>query len=551
MRAKLISSLEKCFLDEDFNSKKEYKKSSMLKNELFHFQICYSSSAEEQGTKFYYLTVETELANYINISRVENVPVQYAVNPANVDEAYLRTAPGLYPDVLQPLEENGRLIVTNHLKSLMIEIEPDSTVKAGIYPITFYFIEDSQEKNQIRLTFEIEIIDNFLPQQELKYTQWFYCDSLMDYYETEAFDDRHFKIIENFAREAVKYGANILLTPVFTPPLDTYIGGERKTMQLVSIKKDNGNYSFDFALLGKWVDMCNRIGIKYFEIPHFFTQWGAKAAPKFMATVDGEYKRIFGWETDSQSKEYAEFLKVFIKELLSYMKKLDNADGRCIFHISDEPQSTDIESYLAAKSIVAPLLDGYYITDAISNFDFYASGISEHPIPANNAAETFINNGVRDLWTYYCNGCDREVSNRYISMPSYRNRIIGLQLYKYNISGFLHWGYNFYYNQFSYAFVNPFMNTCGDYFGPAGDAFSVYPGPEGVPWASLRMIVFSDALQDIRAFKLCEQLYGKDLVMSILENEIEPITFKNYPHSSEYLLKIREAVNRKIKEKCN
>ena len=78
-------------------------------------------------------------------------------------------------------------------------------------------------------------------------------------------------------------------------------------MQLVGINRDDGKYSFDFTLLGKWVDMCDRVGIKYFEINHMFTQWGAKNAPKVIATVDGEEKRIFGWDTPSDSEEYISF----------------------------------------------------------------------------------------------------------------------------------------------------------------------------------------------------------------------------------------------------
>ena len=61
--------------------------------------------------------------------------------------------------------------------------------------------------------------------------------------------------------------------------------------------------------------MCDRVGIKYFEISHLFTQWGVKAAPKVMATVDGEYKQIFGWDTVSTSDEYRAFLRQFLTEM--------------------------------------------------------------------------------------------------------------------------------------------------------------------------------------------------------------------------------------------
>ena len=130
-------------------------------------------------------------------------------------------------------------------------------------------------------------------------------------------------------------------------------------------------------------------------------------------------------------------------------------------------------------------------------------------------------------------------------MPSFRKRIIGTQLYKYDIEGFLHWGYNFYFNQFSFAAVNPFMNTDGEFFSPSGDAFSVYPGPDGTAWESLRLLVFFDGIQDIGAYRLCEQLYGKEFVMNIIEEE-SPVKFKDYPFNAEYILNVREKINRAI-----
>lgn len=552
MKLKIISSLEKCFLNESAAQKQEYTKGSCLKNELFHFEICYQAS-DKNSTGYAYLSVESEIADYVNISRIEPVSVQLASRPWS-DDVFISKQPGLYPDVLQPLEENKRFAVADNLRSLMVEVDPKGEVKAGVYPITFCFdfahTYTNEIKGQYKVTFNLEIIDAFLPEQELKFTQWFYCDSLKSYYRTGTFDDRHFEIIENFAKTAVKYGVNTLLTPIFTPPLDTYVGGERETMQLVHVNRNNGTYTFDFTLLGKWVDMCNRIGIKYFEISHLFTQWGAKAAPKIMAMVDGEYKKIFGWETNATSQEYADFLRAFIPELLKYMKSLDGADERCFFHISDEPNQKQLESYLKAKAIIEPLLEGQPIIDALSSFDFYSSGAVKLPVVSIMHIDKFIENNVTELWAYYCVSEDTEnVSNRFIAMPSFRNRILGTQLYKYNISGFLHWGYNFYFNQFSYASVNPFMNTDGEYFSPAGDAFSVYPGPDGIPWESIRLLVFYDGLQDMRAYSLCEQFYGKDYVMKIIEDAINPITFRDYPLNAEYLLKVRERINRAIADK--
>ena len=50
-------------------------------------------------------------------------------------------------------------------------------------------------------------------------------------------------------KTAADYGMNTILTPVFTPPLDVDVGGERPTIQLVSVSYNNGCYAFDFKNL--------------------------------------------------------------------------------------------------------------------------------------------------------------------------------------------------------------------------------------------------------------------------------------------------------------
>ena len=62
----------------------------------------------------------------------------------------------------------------------------------------------------------------------------------------------------------------------------------------------------------KIMEACKKAGIKYFEHSHLFTQWGAKHAPKVIATVNGEKKRIFGWDVLAVSDEYKEFLAAFM-----------------------------------------------------------------------------------------------------------------------------------------------------------------------------------------------------------------------------------------------
>lgn len=548
MILKLVSSLEKCFLDEDIAEKSEYLKGSCLKNEIFRFGCCYTSKVLCDTRRTAILNIESPIKEYINVRKVESVGVQLPVCRTNCDDDYLRKTPGLYPDLLVPVPQDNRLLLTNVLKSLYIEIDTKGEVEAGIYPIKLTFNNADCDEELATAEFTLEIIDAELPEQELKVTQWFHSDCLMSRYKTNAFDEEHWRILENFLRTAYKNGINMIMTPVFTLPLDTYVGGERPTTQLVEIKLDEKGYSFNYDKLGRWIDLCREIGIKYFEIPHLFTQWGAKCAPKIVVNVNGEDKKLFGWHTPATGEEYKKFLTAFIPSLVEYLK-FKGVDKQTVFHISDEPTKATLENYKAAKAVVEPFLKDCFVMDALSDYDFYAQGIVEHPVPANNHIEPFIENNVPDLWVYYCLGQGKEVSNRFIAMPSYRTRIMGMQMYKYDIKGFLQWGYNFYYDTLSYHSTDPFLNSDNDCLGPAGDTFSVYPAEDGTAYESLRILSFHEGIQDIRALKLCESLYGKEFTMNLLEEGIEPLTFKNYPRNADYILNVREKINAAIKAK--
>ena len=555
LKTKIISSLSRVFIDSSIDDFAALEKISALKGEKVSFQLVHSRIMEEGESIYAYRELFTpkfsgNLAKYISVREVKNVGVDLPIIVGDSDDYYERTTPGLYPDVLSGLHYGGMTIAkTAFPTSLWIDIDiPTDATEIGENELKIEMINEAGEvKTTDILT--VDVVNAVLPEQELILTQWFHCDSLASYYDVDVWSEKHWQIVENFARSAHKNGINLLLTPTFTPPLDTKVGGERLTNQLVGVEVNNGKYSFNFDLLDRWVDMCDRIGIKYLEIAHLFTQWGAKHAPKIMATVDGEYKKIFGWETDATSPEYVGFLRTFIPAFLEHMKKNGN-DKRCFFHISDEPQMDHIESYRAAKNSIEDLLEGYVIMDALSDYDFWKLGIVDLPIPCNDHIKPFIENKVPNLWTYYCCGQRVNVSNRLISMPSWRNRSIGMQMYKYDIVGFLQWGFNFYNNQFSVDEIEPYTDLSGEHWVPAGDTFSVYPGLHGKPIDSLRIVVFAHALQDMRAMKLCESLYSKEEVVAEIEKILgEELRFDVCAKSEATMLAIRERINEMIKAK--
>ena len=134
-------------------------------------------------------------------------------------------------------------------------------------------------------------------------------------------------------------------------------------------------------------------------------------------------------------------------------------------------------------------------------------------------------------------------------MPSARSRILGLQIFKYNIDGFLQWGYNFWNSRLSLWQLDPYHSTDAGLGFPSGDSTIVYPGDDGAPVISLRQVVFNEAVQDLRALRCLENYMGHDEIVAWLEElSGQTLTFTDYPHGSEYILMIRENINKKIAE---
>ena len=538
--AKILSSLEKCFLDESLDKFTEIKEEKIFKNQKYSFQIAFETPSD----KVYFVKAETEsqLNEYLSVKEVKNIPSDMPVF-AHSDDQILRREAGLYPDLLRP----GNISAKGTLDAFWITLEPKSKI-VGTYPIKVKLLDALTNEVYGEKIINIEIKDIELPEQELIFGQWFYADCVADYYNVEPFSERFYEICENFVKKAVEGGRNMLILPLLSHALDIHHDGYRTNIQLVDVYKNGNVYTFNYEKLDRWLEMYKRNGVKYYEICHLFSQWGATNTAPVYAYVDGEYKRIFGWDTEALSGEYKTFLRTFIKGFIDHMKERGE-DKKCWFHISDAPITEHLEQFKAVKEIIADLIKDYHHLDALSHYEFYEQGLIDTPIPGTPYIKPFLENKVPDLWCYYCGGQCQGVSNCHFAMSLSRTRYIGVQFFKYNIKGFLNWGFNFYNNQWSYDHVDPFLNSTGECFVASGDTYMVYPAPDGTAWESNRYMAFYEALEDLRAMKLCESLYSYDEVVKVIEEITGEIVFDKCVCESVTMLKIRHTIDNMIFEK--
>jgi hypothetical protein len=479
----------------------------------------------------------------LELFRVENVPTYLATYPHRYDKKYISRSAGLFPDPLVPINNGDNVTAAmRRWHAVWISLKIPTDHKACEEKVRVKLL-GSDGRVVASTTFTVCV--HALPAlpSALPFTQWVHYDCIADVHGVKIFSEKHWELIEKYVRMAAEHGINILFTPILTPPLDTAIGGERPTVQLVDITLDNGVYSFDFSRLTRFVGIAQSAGFKCFEINHMFTQWGAKSAPKVVAKVNGRSKKIFGWSTDSSGDEYKAFLEALIPALITHFESLGVTRGDLYFHVSDEPATEHLDAYRAAAKIFKPLIEGCNHIDALSHLEFYNEKLVDTPVVGTDTrVNAFLEAGIKGMWCYYCCGQSLETSNRFFSMPSPRTRMIGVQIYKFDFEGFLHWGYNFYYTQHSTRLVDPWRETdAGEAFA-GGDSFSVYPyGNDVVP--SLRLKVFKTALDDIRLLKLAEQKVGREEVIRNIDRIAGmEITLRNYPITEKFFEELYEYI---------
>jgi len=542
---KQFSSLERICGSEDMKLA-GIEKASVLLGEHFSYQIAvYHEGGSIDNRNMLHLNIDSPLAEYVKVYSVKNIPADFP-HPEIEDKDYIVHTPSLVPDLLVPMDmQKGYASTVNNLAVFWVEVCVKDSVFSENIPINIGITGISFEtadhipvvKFTETSTLELEVIPKEIFEQKTKFTQWFHVDCIADAHGEEIYSERHWELIDKYMKMARDIGINMILTPVLTPPLDTAPGTSRPATQLVKIKKQDGKYTFDFSLLHRYISLCKKNRIQYYEISHFFSQWGCRYSPNIVVEENGEETLMFGWHVPANDTSYTEFLQCFIPKLLEELKKEDILD-ECYFHISDEPSDAHLEFYEYASNLIKPLLGNCKIMDALSHVEFYEKGLVNHPVCTNDHIEPFIEKNIEGVWAYYCCAQREKVSNRFMSMPSYRNRIIGLQLYKYGIEGFLHWGFNFYYSQYSLYEINPYITTSSDGIFSSGDAFTVYPGKNG-PLPSVRAFVFREALEDIEICRMLEKKIGKKAVIDLIEKEAGgELTFKEYPRSPEFIIRV-------------
>ena len=200
---------------------------------------------------------------------------------------------------------------------------------------------------------------------------------------------------------------------------------------------------------------------------------------------DGEYYPNWDQKTGVTTPEGYLQMQKYFRQWRQVIE--DNGwQGRMAQALADEPQTYNDKTYRVLAGMCRKFLPGVPIIDAVETTNL--GGGIDIWVPKQDTYEKWreayetLKAAGEEMWFYTCAFPAGAIMNRSMDLPLTASRAVMWMGALYRLSGFLHWGFNYYIGE------DIWNSACCPHKGallPAGDAHIVYPGPEG-PWRSMR-----------------------------------------------------------------
>ncbi|NLE44186.1 MAG: DUF4091 domain-containing protein [Chloroflexi bacterium] len=504
-------------------------------NEQFSFQVAVRSQSD--GLQRVSARVDAPSGWAVRVRRVGYVPVRHHNLPIAadaVDVEGLGCIPGYIPDPL--FDEDEFVLPPGESHAFWVTLRPGNDASPGWHQVSVEIATDSgsSQKHDVAVHLHRAWLEK---RREFSITHWFYCDALIDWYQTDLFDERFWDILPKYVDDVVAHGLDTLYVPIFTPPLD----GVKRPSQLLRVAREGPDaYVFDWSDVRRYVNLAREAGMRNFEWCHLFTQWGVEHAIRIYEGQGRDERLLWTPETGATSDTYRTFLSQFLPALYEFLRVEDLLQCS-YFHVSDEPHGeAHLANYRQARALLKELAPWMRVMDALTEISFAQQGLTDMPIPSIKTATDFVAAGIPS-WCYYCCGPRGAYLNRLLDTPLAKIAMHGLLFYRWPFRGFLHWGYNYWYESQTRRLIDPFTVQDGlawERGWAYGDPFMVYPGPEG-PVDSLRWEVFGESLQDYALL----QTLGVDRDDPLLSSVR---SFEDFPKTSEWRENLRFQILKRV-----
>lgn len=516
------------------------------KNERISFQACVRNFSTDSAMVKCEIIENSNFAS--RVRRVGHVPMIQlnTYTPKNELEG-IGHIPGLCPDPLFEddqvhigPESNGVFWITLQIPENFESGEYTFYVKYTLINRFSYVGFTNLESISISLPVVIDVRSLVIqPRKNFPVTNWISIDSIWEYYKIEPCGDRFWELADKFIENMVSHGNNAVYTPIWNNRHELLI----RPAQLLRVKKiDNESFEIDFTDVRKWVRLALKHGAEYIEWTHFFTPApeSGKYPQRIYEKGEGAVGEIL-WppNTSATSNAYRSFLSQFIPKFKTFLEE-EGIFDKSLFHCADEPDGeVQIEDYKKARALLLEFAPWMKVMDALSDTKYATQKIVDNPIPSIQTALDF-KAAKLDTWVYFCCGPRDGYLQRLLDTPLSKIRMCGLLFYKLGATGFLHWGYSYWFKFCTSEISNPFVFPDIMHWPglPIGDPFVVYPGSDG-PLDSIRWENFAEGLQDYALLQSADIKPDDPLLAEIKD-------YANFPKTEDWYINFKKKLLEKF-----
>lgn len=397
---------------------------------------------------------------------------------------------GFYPD---PIMDNQPVrLQAGQTQSFYITVSIPPEAKAGTYPVK---VSVQAGNETIQKSFLIRVHNIKLEKQQLWITNWYTLDperlALMNNGEkVESYGTVYWKLVKILAEKMAAYGQNVAMIS----PLD-----------LATYKKEGDRYTIDFSRFDQTVEIFKKAGVLgRLEGGHIGQRTGNWTSPFIVRVPEpvGDSTTFLHLPIgDARAKNfYAQFFKTLVKHLEEKGWLKDYYQ-----YLADEPIEENKQSYIDIANYIKSIVPNIRIADACHTTDL--AEIMDLWVPQLdflNKDFSFYQERKKagdEVWFYTCLTPKGNYANRFIDLPLIKTRLLHWINYKYQIEGYLHWGFNWW-NDAPFA-ESTDTNDEGGNFLPAGDAWIVYPGYHKL-YSSIRLEAMRDGINDNTLLRMLE-----------------------------------------------
>lgn len=418
------------------------------------------------------------------------------------------SAQKMIPDALMPLEDWSVSLSAGEKAAFWIEIDIPEDAQSGIYT----GVASVRGTDSVELPFVVQVYDVVLPEkQTLDVVHWINPDlkAMNGGQSTEMYTV--YDMIENRIVPFVsKYGTNSFKTLYF----------HRYETNPVLVKNSEGEFEMqaDFSKLGKEIEMYYR-ACPDLHYVHGENIVGSRANMtvngleldsdgKIIVTDNGNGTYTPNYTYVSQkdagySPEAEAYISLYFGALQKYLESNTLPDGRKYIDVYlqtlyDEPTDDYAEGYQYLASYARKGGPNVKIMDPLETLKINSESI-DFPCPGLmhlKGERGYEWSDSQTRWIYQCMSPQGSGVNRFIRIPLLPTRLTHWINFRYNTTGFLHWGLNYWAGAKN---EDPWTDAGGSY--PAGDMWIIWPGEHKV-YPSIRLAAMRDGIRDYELLRM-------------------------------------------------